>query len=77
MNAPLRLSPAQKRALRRAAARPAGNLCPLGPRIDEHPISSQLLLDALERKGMIAYPTPGYPVITEAGRAAIAAKAAA
>lgn len=70
-----RLSRPQLRALRNAAARPEGNLCPFWPSVDDNPVSSQLLLDALERKGLIHYPRPGYPVINAAGRAAVAAHA--
>lgn len=75
------LTPAMKRALRRAAARERGNICPTA----SHANAQTMLIKALDRRGYIVWDRPegleingklikpwGAPRISEAGRAAIA-----
>ncbi len=61
------MTSAQRKALRNAAARPRGNICPTA---DVHAGASQRLCDALVRQGY-AYMDGPSPRITDAGRAAI------
>jgi hypothetical protein len=61
-------SKAQHRALRNASERPRGNICPV---FGVHAAAEDMLLQALYRRGW-ADPNGCVPVITDAGRAAIA-----
>jgi hypothetical protein len=70
------LTKAQRKALCRAAKRERGNICPI-PGV--HANAETMLLDALDRRGFIAWdgPSPatphmrGAPRINDAGRAAL------
>lgn len=68
MNATIKpLSPAQRRALVRAAEREHGHLCPMSV----HAAAQTVLLRSLDRLGLIDW-NDGAPTINDAGRAAIA-----
>lgn len=62
------LTPAQERALQRAASRPNGCICPVVGRMG--PAAETALIAALRRKGWAT--DDAAPRITDAGRAAIA-----
>jgi hypothetical protein len=65
------LSPAMLKALRKAASREHANICPV---VGVHAAAEQALIDALDRRGMIAWDNDRKmaPRISDAGRAAIA-----
>ena len=67
------LTKPQAKALRHAAKREGGNLCPV---VGVFANAETMLLNALDRKGLIAWdggqPHKGAPRINSAGRAAIA-----
>lgn len=62
------ISDTQLKVLRKAATREHGNVCPITANV--HAAAEQSVLDALERRGLIHYPTSGVPIITDAGREA-------
>lgn len=68
-----RLTPAMIRALAKAAERPRANICPIA---GVHAAAEDALVDALDRRGMIAWdggaPNRGAPRISDAGRTALA-----
>lgn len=59
-------------ALQTAAKRERGNVCPI-PGVSHRGGVERLVLQALERRGLIYYPLLGIPCITNAGRAVVAA----
>ena len=67
-------SPAQAAALKKAALRPRGTLCPvIGARgFKVNAAAETALLESLYRRGWAENPNGCRPVITDAGRAAIA-----
>lgn len=61
---------AQRSALKRAARRASGCLCP----VTVYGQAEELLIDALVRKGWAAYSGKDVPLITDAGRAVAAGR---
>lgn len=66
----MKLSKAQRRALVKAMERPRKTICPI-PGV--HAAAEQTLLDAMDRRGLIAWDGP-VPFISEAGIAALEAE---
>jgi hypothetical protein len=64
-NAPI--SPAQRKALMKAASRERANICPV---IGVHAAAEQSLIEALDRRGFILWDGP-VPRISDAGRKAV------
>lgn len=68
-----KVSPAMLKALKKAASREHGNICPV---IGVHAAAEDVLIEALDKRGFITWDGgeafKGAPRINEAGRAAIA-----
>jgi hypothetical protein len=62
------MTPAARRALVAASKRERGTVCPIR---GVHGIAEEMLLGALERRGFVDH-NNGVPLITDAGRAALA-----
>lgn len=68
------LTPSMRNALKVAAARERGQLCPvMGVKGRIGGGAERTILAALHDRGLINYFGPGIPIINDAGRAAVAA----
>lgn len=65
---PVIMSPAQRKALTKAASRERGSVCPI---VGVHAHAETLILQALERRGLIFWDGGHCPRISDAGRKAI------